>query len=346
MQDEPKIVSNSALPDDRPQVLKDKDYSADEVAMAVAVTPFRNERIRELTATIFDQWYVGSCVPHGFYTQLEYEGIVSKGFNQSQLRAYRKRSNYPGGGSIGADMYNQIRAGQSNDFPTPRGFTDAQANAMPYIAGTKLLPDWKYYQYIDKKTGLLTPEKIPADVAAGKAVAIFIYASDSEWSKEYVEATDNVSLGNAEVRHCVCIIPKGDFEKNGKNWLSVHDSARFGGRHLRYISEDFLMKRCYFAAKVLKAGEAEPIEPVTEEKPLVPCEMGDRGQNVKALQAFLVKEGKLESQYLTGYYGAITAKAVLWWQLENWGEFSSNIPQLLEWGGKYWGGQSIAIINK
>lgn len=338
----PKIISRDALIDVRPQALKDKDYSTAEI-LTSAVETFQNKKIKKLGATEYNQWYAGSCVPHAFWTQLEYEGIIEADFNPSQLRSYRKRNNYPNAGSNGVDMYDQIKDGQSNDFPTPERFTEAKATAMPYIRGDKLIKDFKYYQYIEN--GQLILENIPADVASGKTVSIFIYASDNEWSKEYVEATENVSLVGAEVRHAVCLIPSGDFTEDGKKWLAVHDSAKFGGRHLRYISYDFLLRRCYFAAKVVEAGREPTPEPQPDTTPLVACEMGQSGQMVTNLQHFLIKEGKLEPQYATGYYGALTAKAVLWWQLEHWGDFTANIPQLLDWGGKYWGQGSIDIIS-
>lgn len=343
-----KIISRDALPDDRPVALQKKDYSTAEVAAALAVPTFENERPRKLGATEFNQWYVGSCVPHGVWTTLEYEGIIDASFNPSQLRSYRKRSNYPSPGSIGVDMFDQIRGGQSNDFPTPPKFREEQATAMPYVAGNKLIQDFRYFQYIDKATGRLMVEDIPTDIALGKAVTIFIYATEDEWEREYVEIQDeDLNILEAEVRHCVCIMPKGDFTKNEKQWLAVHDSARFGGRHLRYIDFEFLKRRCYFAAKVYKVEDI-PTPPDTEPtgKPIEVCQIGSKGQAVINLQKFLIADGKLEPQYQTGYYGAITAKAVLWWQLEHWDRFTANIPQLLEWGGEYWGPQSISIINQ
>lgn len=342
---EEKIISRDALIDDRPQVLKDKDYSTEEVASAAAVKTFDNKQIKKITIPEFNQWYVGSCVPHGIWTQLMYEGIVDEDFNPSQLRTYRKRYNYPGAGSIGTDIYDKIKEGQSNDFPTPAKFREADATAMPYVKGEKLIKDFTYYQYLDKKTYKLLLDQVPADVAQGKAVAIFIYATDEEWSKEYVEVIEpDYKLDvNSEVRHCVCIIPKGDFTRKGKRWLAVQDSAKFGGRGLRYIEYDqFFLNRCYFAAKVYAGADVPPVVvPPIVGKPLVPCEIGDKGDQVLFLQKFLIEQGKLEAQYATGYYGALTAKAVLWWQLENWSSFTSNIPQLLEWGGAYWGSQSI-----
>lgn len=342
-----KIKLDAALIDDRDESLKDKDYSTEEVALEVAAShvPFQNDKIEELEATVYNQWYVGSCVPHAFYTQLEYEGIVPKGM--SQLRAYRKRFNYPQAGSNGVDMYNKILDGQSNDFPTPRRFTEREASEMPYIKGNQIIPDFKYFQYVDQ--GRILIDDIVKDVSVGKAVTIFIYATIKEWSKEYVENTDpDVKLGNASVRHAVCIIPKGDFTEDGKQWLAVHDSSKFGGRHLRYISYDFLQKRCYFAAKVYAKSSIPkpPAPPVVKEDPVLNCQKGDRGLAVLNLQKYLIDKGYLQPEYATGYYGALTSKAVLWWQLYNHQVFSSNIPELLKWAGNYFGSQSIEVIKK
>lgn len=336
---------NSALPDDRPQEKKDKDYRSIEI-VAASIATFQNVKPTSLFATVFDQWYVGSCVPHGFYTMLEYEGILPPTFNQSQLRAYRKRSNYPSSGSIGVDMLDKIRAGQSGDFATPPGFTEAQATAMDLIAGDKVIKDFKYFQHLDAK-GIQDFTLIPPDIAQGKAVAIFIFATEEEWSEELVEVkSPDLVKENAEVRHCVCLIPNGDFTENGNQWLTVHDSAKFGGRHLRYITYDFLLKRAYFSGEVYATGSLPTVpNNQTNMKPTTPCQFNDTSDAVKELQSFLVFQGKLETYLMTGFYGPLTAKAVLWWQLENWQKFTDGVPSLLELGGKYWGKESIAAIN-
>lgn len=341
-----KIVSVDALPDNRPIALKEKDYSTAEIVTS-AIAPFNNPKILTPTATEFNQWYVGSCVPHGMLTQLEYEGIATP--DVSRLRLYRKRSNYPQSGSIGTDIYDKAKDGVSNDFVTPPYFTEAQATAMPLIAGIKTLKEFSYFQYIDKATGSLLLRDVPIDVATGKAVAIFIFATEEEWSKQYVEVIDpNLKLDGASVRHCVCIIPKGDFTENGKRWLAIQDSAKFGGFGIRYVEYDkFFLTRTYFAGKVYaKDNLPVVVLPDVDMIPDVACELGQKGDAVLALQRFLNKEGKLESQYMTGYYGALTSKAVLWWQLEHWNEFNITIPQILDLGGKYWGNVSIKIATK
>jgi hypothetical protein len=346
-----KIISRDALPDNRPEAQRQKDFSTQEIASAGAPEEaFKNDRPRKFSIAEFNQWYVGSCVPHGFITQLVYEGVVTEEQAKGMfLRAYRKRFNYPSAGSNGVDMFSQIKSGQSTDFPTPEKFREAMATAMPYVLGEKLIKDFSYFLYQDKKTYKWLIDDIPADIAAGKAVSIFIYATEEEWEKEYVEVIEeNYPLnGDSEVRHCVCLVPKGDFTKDGKRWLTVQDSAKFGKRGMRYVEFDsFLKSRLYFAAKVYATGNVPTPPPHTVDKPVNPCLLGDQSDHVRNLQAFLVKEGKLEAQYVTGYYGALTAKAVLWWQLEHWNSFTSTIPQLLEWSGQYWGQQSINIINK
>lgn len=336
-------IMNGALIDPRTDKQKEKDYLVEEIASSgVAVETFKNEKILKLPATEYDQWYTNSCVPHGYWTALEYEGILPENFTPSQLRSYRKRANYPSAGSYADDMFKKIKNGQSMDFPTPAYFTESQANEMPYVEGSQFIKPFDWFTYRTDKY-----QQIPEDVAQGKAIPIFIFGTEEEWSKEYVEATDqNVTLQNAPVRHCVCLVPKGDFTENGKQWLAVHDSAKFGGRHLRYISLDFLLKRTYSANKIIASGELPVQNVIIDKVPNVACQFGNRSEDVRVLQRFLADKGKLKPEYVTGYYGALTAKAVLWWQLENWQKFTSTIPELLDLAGKHWGKQSIDIINQ
>lgn len=330
-----ELFPTGALPDTRPEKEQEKDYLVEEILTGAPV-PFQNKMVEKLTVTVYSQEYTSSCVPHAFLTQLEYEGIGNK---RSQLRAYRKRSNYPSEGSNGVDMYNQIRDGQSPlaEAAVTKGMRESAANALPYVSGQKTLPDFNYFIFKDYK-------KIPGAVAEGRAVTIFIYATTKEWSAEYVTVQEeDLNPSTAIVRHAIVLIPKGDFMKDGTEWLSVHDSAPFGKRHLRYISNDFLMKRCYFAAEVMKKQIVPP--PVEASTPTQVCAFGERGDNVRALQKYLAKNGYLEAQYITGFYGALTARAVLWYQLKKNDKFSVNIPQLLAWEGKYWGTESIKSTN-
>ncbi len=248
-----KIISNGALPDTRPDAEKAKDFNAADVMTAGAVPTFAHPKPLVLGATVYSQEYTSSCVPHGFYTQLEYEHIVPAS-GMSQLRAYRKRINYPNPGSDAVDLYTKIKNGQSvnSDAPVVPNMNDAMANLMQIVLGESLIADFNYYSFTDYAL-------VPAAVASGKAVAIFIYATEDEWAQEYVTVkTPNLNIQTAYIRHCVCIMPNGDFTENGQQWLAVHDSAGFANRHLRYISYDFLLKRAYYASQVFIKGTIPP----------------------------------------------------------------------------------------
>jgi hypothetical protein len=97
---------------------------------------------------------------------------------------------------------------------------------------------------------------------------------------------------------------------------------------------------------VFAKGEVPtPPAPPMLGNPTVPCKLNDKGQDVLNLQSFLIKGKFLEPQYLTGFYGNLTAKAVLWWQLYNHKKFTPPIPDLLALKGESWGPQSIAALK-
>jgi len=346
-----KTYHGVELIDTRPQKEKRKDLVADEVMLPRSATPFIETEPRELTATVYSQEQTSSCVPHGFLTALEYEGLIPVGAI-SQLRAYRKRANFPNPGSGAVDMWNKILDGQSplQEAPVTPRMTEAMANAMQLIKGDPLIKPFRYFSfdklyYYTKNTQ--DNYRVAVAVASGKAVPIFIFATYDEWAREWVTVRTKGLKGNeAEVSHCVTIIPYGTFVKNGKRWFTIHDSAPFGGYHKRHVEfDEFFMERGFYA------GEVFPIEaPVTPPilLPVLPtalCKRGDRGNPVRDLQTYLISNGYLEPQYNTGFYGRLTADAVLWWQLERWDKFDVKIPQLLAWKGEYWGHGSIAIIN-
>lgn len=329
---------------------EEKRYKVSEV-LASSTPIFIHQKPTQLTIPLRNQYYTSSCTVHGIFNQLTYEGIIDEvKYNPAPLPTYRKRYNYSAEGSDGFDIYRKIKAGLQ-DYPlTPQGATETYANNLPYTEGvTGKIKDFEYYWH--SHNNQLTHETIINHVAQNKAVAIYIYATVAEWSKEYVEVIDTkLTLDNAPVRHCVCLIPSGDFTENGKEWLAVHDSAGFGGRFLRYISADFLVNRTYrFACSVYEKTEiGDVLPPTLPVPPLVPVKYGDTNLNVLKLQQFLAKNGKLDPRHCTSYYGSITSKAVLWWQLEHYKDFEergTTIPDLLDLDGKYWGKQSVEIVN-
>lgn len=310
-----------ALPDPRPPTARVTDYKAEDLPALGVVVPFQHPKPVALGASKYSQEYVGDCVLHMIYTQLEYEGIVNPIPNgMSQLRAYRKRANYPNPGTAAVDGYTKVRNGQSKNSgaPTVPNMTEAMATAMLYVEGSKLIPEFNYYEITNRALA-------PQAVAVGKAVGIFIYATEAEWSKEYVTIIDpNLNILDAYVRHAVTLMPEGDFTENGKQYLAVHDSAAFGNRHLRYIPLDFFLKRSYYASQVFKKGEA-PVPPVFSyhfSKQLRYNAKNNDAKELKAMQQALqflkADDGK---SYMTpgifGPFGPQTKKALGRFQLDH-----------------------------
>lgn len=339
-----EIIPNGALVDTRPLKEKEKDYNAKEIAGAHHAVPFKHSKITELTKTVYSQEYTSSCVAHAFLTQMEYEGLVKpkpKGY--SQLLTYRKRKNYPSPGCIAADIYERIAEGQcaNSVAPVTVGYTEKLANELPYIIGSKTMPLFTYFSITDYSS-------IPDVVTSNKAVVVFIYASKDEYSREYVTVREpNLQIRDAYVSHAICLVPSGDFTENGVEWLAVHDSAKFGGLHLRYIDKNFLLKRCFYASKIYNSNTMPTPEPPVTAIANVACQFKDESNAVRNLQGMLIQQGYLESQYQTGYFGALTAKALLEWQLVHYKEFNYMRPvrELLSLEGKFFGQQSIDIVE-
>lgn len=333
-----KKGTQGAVLDPRPPLAKGADYSLNEIVTIADGTFFSHKKPDSLR-WVFDQYGTLSCVAHSVHNQMIYNGIALTPDQYSRLQTYRKRTNYSGGGMWLQDAYDRVKKGTLPylEAPTPLNCTEAQANAMPYDEG---VPKEDFIYHLSS-----TPSNALRFVNAGIAVEVFIYASVNEWSKEYVTATDTVSLDTAAIRHGVVLMPKGDFNENGVNWYAVHDSAKFGGRFLRYVSEHFLLTRCY------SLGVALPIkkdQTLLEVKPTVAVKFGDRNAEVKVLQDYLIKKGYLGTSYNTGYYGNLTSKAVLDWQIANavfFADYGYTVEELKVLGGRWFGKVSL-LVNK
>lgn len=322
--------------DTREQLAKGLDYSLDEIVTIADGAPFSHQRPTSLPF-VFNQFGTSSCVAHSVHNQFKYNGIPT--IDLSRLQTYRKRTNYPGEGMWLQDAYDRVKKGTRTyeHTPTPINCTEATANAMSYDEG---YAGEKFTYHVSS-----IPSKALRFVNAGIAVEIFIYGTVNEWSKEYVTATDTVSLETANIRHGVVLMPKGDFNENGVNWYAVHDSANFGFRFLRYVSEHFLLTRC-FSLGVALPIVASPEVPVV--KPTVAVKFGNRSAEVKVLQEYLIAKKYLGLGYNTGYYYHLTAKAVLKWQLDNLPAFEESgysADELRALGGKYFGKVSLTVVN-
>ena len=333
---------NGVSEDKRPEDLKAKDWDSREIAMGSST----GSKITELTVKYYDQMQSSACTVHSFLSMLEYNKVLK--VDVSRFPLYRKRIGFPFEGSNIFDILlktnaklNSILGGLTlyEDINHPRKITEKWANSLDLVQGKDLV-DFEYYSV----KNLLDLERI---VNSGIAVSFGIYGSISEWRKEYVTIEGVQNPWAAQVRHQITMIPKGAFIENGVLWFSVIDSSKFGNRNIRYVSIPFIISRPInvpvFA--IPKDAPTPPTPPVNT-LPLVAVKLNDRGVDVGILQAFLAEQGFLDKKYVTSFYGNLTAKAVLWFQLFNHKDFEDDIPTLLSLKGEYWGRQSIKAVNK
>lgn len=297
------------------------DHKHEElIGVSGGVDPFSNKKLITSPFVDEDQQGASSCVPHGVGRALAIERArqTNEGYQRlSWTMAYRLRSNYPAAGCWLQDeleVYRTVGAALFTTFPDPQ--TEDQANSMIVSAQERTeAAIFKGLNYVQFNT----PNDIVtlATVASqGKGVPILLFSTYEEWSQEYPKITIpglQAQSPLAEVRHCVCILPNSGFIENGVKYVTIQDSAHFGGITIRHLSEEFIAARVYGAAywtapAVLGSG---PMPVHTFTKVLKP---GMNNSEVVQLQKLLIAEGFLSSDCATGFFGGMTLGALHAWQ--------------------------------
>ena len=329
--------------DPRAQKEQAKDWDSREIALGAG----NGGKIERISIDVYDQMRTSSCTAHAVLSMLEYNKVLEK--KTSRFPLYRKRFNYPLEGSNATDLLKKSHSKHSNlggltnrkDIFQPSYLEESWANSLKFVVGEDIAVPFNYFTVKDW-------DDLERTVNSGVAVTIGIYGTIAEWSREYVEETDKVTPNNAKVRHQVTLIPNGAFREKGKLWFSVHDSAKFGGLHLRYATFEFLKNRVIVQPQfAIPDGETAEVPPPAK-KTFRACKIGDRGDAVLTLQTFLADKGFLEKKYTTGYYGVLSSSALLWYQLTKWEEFKNSgieIPELLDLNGEHFGKVTIKIIK-
>lgn len=311
---------NTGLVDDpRTQAEQEADFAHEERLPAGAVMPedpFGNQKITSSPFYLENQWYVGSCVPHGVGLGLciERKLQLNEYVRISQLFAYRFRLNYPDSGAWLQGMFDIYKAKGACLYATlPTKVNMSEADATNIVITPNMLNEGLIYAGLEywtiKNYGNI--ETLAEIAQKGHGVPLVFYATYAEWSQEYPQIYDSkLDPFGAEVRHCVCILPKSGFIENGIRYVAVQDSAWFANRQLRYLSEDFIKARLYGAGywdKVnVLGGGAHPHHTFA-----VTLGVGSTNvSEVTAMQLLLIAENLLPTDCATGYFGGRTLAAV------------------------------------
>jgi len=301
--------------DTRPREKKNRDYTHEELTTeAIAGNPFRFQKILFPPSIYLNQLYTSSCVAHGVTLALAWEiqKKTGKAIRLSPIYAYRQRPNYPSAGAWLQAIFDVARKGVClyDSLPTPEGEDEANnvvlTDAMREEA--KILDGVEYYLMNISYNSI---DELAIVSATNTMVPILIYATKEEWSREYpLMLNPNLNPQEAYVRHCITVLPNSGFTENGVDYVCVQDSAMFGGLKIRYVSRDFIAKRCFGAAY----WKSVDINPKTTDKPkhrfVVPMSRGSSGIEVLYLQKVLNYEGLLPDDCLTGHFGPRTLAAV------------------------------------
>lgn len=349
----PSSDSFTGLIDDpRSDAEKRLDWLHEErTPQAAATDPFGNTKLTDTKFPVENQWQTSSCVPHGVGLALAIERKLDTNLyaRLAQLFAYRLRSNYAQAGCWLQDIFAQYRTYGAPLFttsPTRPGETEQEANAL--ILTTKLYQEAEIYRggaYFQ----LETPNDIDevATIASrGHGVPILIYATYDEWSKE-MPTLDIPNLAQqdprAVVKHCVSVHPNSGFTEHGKRYVSIQDSAWFGGLHFRHLSEDFI------AARVFGAGYWDTVQLLgsanyPKHRFTRVLTYGMNNSEVAWMQRLFIAEGFLPNDCATGYFGGMTLGALHAFQNKYADEIL--VPIGLDAPTDVFGSMSIAKANR
>jgi hypothetical protein len=307
--------------DIRTPVQKSKDWSSDEVASSFPI--IWEEKTKYKFFSRRNQDGSSTCMAQSGCKMLGIENEKETG-DYKELSAtpvYQERSNKPGAGMFLQDCLSILSkpvACLESQVPS-QNMSESQIDASYEKTKEQAITAGIYraggYAQIP-----IDIDKIAGIVSQGKGVQLIVFFEANEWWGNKVVKIINKKLDKyaiATKRHGVCAV---DFTMyKGQKALVIEDSAVLENEDgQRIITEDWLLKRCYGAGYLLELENDYSIENKPHHHFEGALKFGMRGLDVKALQDILKYE-KFFPAYVpsTGYFGAITAKALKEWQLSH-----------------------------
>jgi Putative peptidoglycan binding domain len=306
--------------DNRSQEEKNKDFRFEEIVANATPVQWREKPESEWRKfPDQDQNGSGSCVAQtmkkimGVYIWLKTGAYVAL----SATHIFQRRVNRPASGMGGDDVFKIAQKGVTLEVFAPSELlTDEKMDkTVVNEFASKVGEIFKIGAYLQVNSkDIETVASIIQET--GKAVMVWFFFKGSEWSPlmPVVEIPD-MTPGGAPARHSVAAV---DFTLyKGKRSLVIEDSAHFGKRTRRVVTEDFFKKRNFFVAHFMNFA-FENAEAPTLPKPRYTfnhdMEFSETlvyDADVVKLQDILKYEGMFPSNTdSTGYFGAITKRGV------------------------------------
>ena len=301
-------------------------WSSEEILPSAAVIEWKPKTLDELKKyTIWHQNGSGSCVAFAKAKQIAIEIQRQTGvwFDMSPASIYQLRANQGTAGMNIADA-NEIvnkRGVAFEAFMKSQNLTEAQINAVKRTA----LADKLALAIADAVINYLyvpvNIDKIAQAIEEYEAVSLLIFANGDEYGDIPQINNPNLTYAAATIKHEITAIDYYLHPTYGKSlWIEDSWGLNFGQGGRRTITEAFLLKRCiladHFVQLQFNGQQEESGKPVyTFNNNLNFSPTFFVNEEVKILQNILKYEGLFPvDKESTGYYGAITARAVLAFQ--------------------------------
>ena len=340
-----------ALIDDRLQEEKEEDIQFGEI-VAKADTVFWQTKPESKWRKFKTQNQDGSssCVGQSARKSLGVMYSVSEQENYIDFSAtdiYKRRRNYPKQGMGGKDVLDIMSQGVTLNALVPSdNLSESKMNAVKIANYKKDVG--KIFKAGEPVT--VTDRKIDTIASiiqrTGKAPILFFYFTAKEWGREKpVILDEKLDLrASKTLKHGVCAVDYTLYTM--EKALIIEDSAHFGGISRRIITKEFFDKRCFFAGynQNFRFAEGTIIKPTfTFTKTLRWSPVFNVNDDVIKLQERLRHEGFFPDIKCSGYYGSITAKAVLAFQKKY--KVASN-EELNSLKGRVVGPKTIKTLNE
>ncbi len=292
------------LPDPRSDIDKQKDYVHEELAPQAVALNWNRDMSGAPTYSVRSQDGSGSCVAQAGAKALE----IITGVVQSAHPPYRRRANFPTAG-MWLQNYGDLlkHLGTTSEvLDKSQDMTEAQMNSDIFV-------DTPLTEMMYISADFKDMDVIAMAIETQKHCMLTVHGNLAE---EYAPFEKPIVVENSIVNfgHCICATYYFT-DENGEKCILVEESWGKQNITKRILTETYIKARCTGAMYLFPVPPTPPLE-----KPhfnfLTDLKFGQSSLGVKMLQEVLRYEN-LFSVQPTGYYGQITATAVLRWQIKH-----------------------------
>ena len=306
---------NGILEDNRSKKEQAKNYDARELDLGEVKWLTKKQAQKNADKYIFrNQYSKSSCVPSSMCNALwNTESLVL-----ADEYLYTQRVNKPNEGCYWYDIANLVvNQGTCERTQLPEVKTEKEANAIKVTESQKLnAKKQKQQSYLFFEDP--TIDQLQKWVNTGYAVPFSFFGTSKEWSKEFPVVLDPLlTQPKATINHAICAIPNTAYIEKGKKFIIITDSAHFGGKHTRHLSEDFIDVRAKHG--VVFTDLSTEINQLRHKGYVFTKDLsvGSTGIEVQILQETLQDLGFFPEGFTcTQYFGGITRQAVKDFQKE------------------------------